>query len=141
MTRPDVLGAAALLLLPSCTVAAQTPPPHVEYEPPLRSRVVAAHECPSGPVSIEVEGEWRLPGTGRVRVVAYSGAAGAASQADIDRWNFWLTDLDGLGGVSIRCQQGANEAVDIEGLDGRTSRTVSVWWQQGQLGLFAQAPR
>lgn len=127
--------------LSACASLAQTPPPHVEYEPPLRSRIGAAHECPSGPVAIEVEGEWRLPGTGRVRVVSYSGAAGPASQADLDVWNGWLAALDGLGGVAVRCQQGDNEAIDIEGLSGRRPQTVSVWWRQGQLGLFTPPPR
>lgn len=132
---------ALALGISACSAVAQTPPPHVEYEPPLRSRVQATHDCPGGPVSIEVEGEWRLPGTGRVRIVAYSGAAGPASQADLDRWNGWLADLDGLGGVAVTCQQGGNEAIDVEGLEGQTPRTVSVWWRQGRLGLFAQPPR
>jgi len=137
---PVWLGTAALALT-ACASAAQTPPPHVEYEPPSRSRIVASHDCPSGPVAIEIEGEWRLPGTGRVRVVSYSGAAGPASETDLEKWNGWLADLDGLGGVAVRCQQGENESIEIDGVNGRRPLTVAVWWRQGRLGLVAPPPR
>lgn len=112
-----------------------TPPPHVEYEPPLRSEVSQRHNCPSGPVVLEVEGEWRLTAPGRVTVRAYSGAAGVASQSDLDRWNNWLSELNALGTIEVLCQSSGNERITIRGRDrSGLSGSITVWWWRGRLG-------
>ncbi|MBU2168461.1 MAG: hypothetical protein KKF88_11555 [Alphaproteobacteria bacterium] len=134
---PIVLAAAACALSPEQLPpdVAAMPPPHVEYEPPLQSVVVHRHECPSGPIHLEIEASWSLSGPGQVRVTAYSGAVGQASETDLARWNYWLADLTALSSVEVTCQVGDNESIVIHGLKaGRRQASVAVWWWQGRLG-------
>jgi hypothetical protein len=112
-----------------------SPPPHVHYEPPLRSRVTQVHQCPSGPVTIEVSGVWDLGSKGSIRVESYSGGAGPASADDLKVWNDWLAELGALGSVELVCQTSNNERITIRGRNwGGPSGSVTVWWWQGQLG-------
>lgn len=132
-----------LLSTPACAQSpetlppdlAATPPPHVEYQPAYRSRISQEHDCPGGPVRLQVSGTWSLSDPGTVRIDAYSGAAGQASETDLARWNYWLRDLASLGSVEVQCQQGGNERVIVHGRgsDGR-SASVATWWWQGRLG-------
>jgi len=134
---------ASLLAAPACAQSpehlppdvAAMPPPHVEYEPAARSHIAQQHDCPSGPVRLEVSGTWSLGGPGRVTMESYSGAAGPASQTDLERWNYWLRDLTSLSSVEVRCQEGGNERIIVHGRgrDGR-STSVATWWWQGRLG-------
>lgn len=143
----NILRVFAFLVVPFATQAcaqsvsdtppnvSRQPPPHVEYEPPLQSLVIHRHECPSGPVHLEIEARWSLSGPGRVRVTAYSGAGGQASETDLARWNYWLADLTALSSVEVTCQAGDNESIVIHGLKtGRRQASVAVWWWQGRLG-------
>lgn len=146
MTKPHLIliaTLASLLATPACAQSVsdtppnvgRQPPPHVEYEPPLQSVVVHRHECPSSPVHLEIEASWSLSRPGQVRVAAYSGAAGQASETDLARWNYWLTDLTALSSVEVTCQAGGNESIVIHGLKtGRRQASVAVWWWQGRLG-------
>jgi len=112
-----------------------SPPPHVHYEPPLRSSVTQVHECPSGPVTIEVSGVWGLGSKGSIRVESYLGGAGPASTDDLRIWNDWLAELGALGSVEIVCQTGNNESITIRGRNwSGLSGSVTVWWWRGRLG-------
>ena len=132
-----------LLAAPACAQStapvppdvAAMPPPHVEYEPAARSHISQEHDCPGGPVTVEVSGTWSLSDPGKVTLDSYSGAAGPASRSDLDRWNYWLRDLAALGSVEVLCQQGGNERIVVHGRtrEGR-SASVTVWWWRGRLG-------